>query len=109
MSNHYQLKDDKKIYFMEVYLKKKVHVMGGGIGFTDNFYTFAIGATPKEAEKQTRQYYQGLGATVSRVKATACLNQDINRYVFPEKMPGFHCAIQQDHAKPRSSGMSPGA
>lgn len=100
MSGQYQLKAGCTIYFMEVYFAETVHVMGGGIGFTDNLHTFAIGISPRDAERKTRKHYQAQGAKVSRVKGTPSSNQDINRYAFPEKMPGFECAI----LVPRSYG-----
>lgn len=90
-SHQLALKPGYSIFFGQVWFKDKVATIGTGLGLTDMVYPFVIAENAADAEELLRFRYEGRGdfPEIRLIKVAPGLNQDINRYIDPEKMTGF--------------------
>lgn len=90
MFTRYTLKPGFQIYFLEVWYEDTVYAFGSGLGFTNVVYGYAIAETEAEAVSLANEKFDVGTPKVRKIRASIAVNQNLNRYCYPENMAGLN-------------------
>ena len=89
---HYQkslaLKESKEyiptkelVYFAHVFAEKTFHVIGGGIGFTDNLHLFVLAEDDDQAKKKLTIHFNKSEIKLKSIELRIAFNQNPDKYL----------------------------